>query len=163
VRRASRIFASFAVSFAAITTEVTAQTYPSHPISVIVPLAAGGTTDTVARILAEGMRAPLGQSLIIENVAGAGGSLGVARAARSTPDGYSLIVGNWASHVGSGAIYPVKYDLLKDFEPIALAVAHRPCLLIAPQVFGCRLDILLPFPLPGLNAAALGSLPQAAA
>jgi tripartite-type tricarboxylate transporter receptor subunit TctC len=78
MHRASRFLASFAFPFATIMTEVTAQTYPSHPISMIVPLAAGGTTDTVARILAEGMRAPLGQSLIIENVPGAGGSVGVA-------------------------------------------------------------------------------------
>jgi tripartite-type tricarboxylate transporter receptor subunit TctC len=80
------------------------------------------------------MRASLGQPLIIENVTGAGGSLGVARAARSTPDGYSLIVGNWASHVGSGAIYPVKYDLLKDFEPIVL-VATTPLWIVARKTF----------------------------
>jgi tripartite-type tricarboxylate transporter receptor subunit TctC len=134
MHRASRFLASFAFPFATIMTEITAQTYPSHPVSVIVPLAAGGTTDTVASILSEGMRAPLGQSLIIENVPGAGGSLGVARAARSTPDGYSLIAGNWASHVGSGAIYPVKYDLLKDFEPIAL-VATTPLWIVAQKSF----------------------------
>src|SRR5207248_3723981 len=111
-----------------------AQNYPLHPISVIVPLAAGGTTDTVARILAEGMRAALGQPLIIENVTGAGGNLGVTRAARSTADGYSIIVGNWASHVGSGAIYPVQYDLLRDFEPIAL-LATTPLWIVARKTF----------------------------
>jgi tripartite-type tricarboxylate transporter receptor subunit TctC len=131
---ASRRLATLALLLFASIGEVTAQTYPSHPISVVVPLAAGGTTDTVARILAEGMRASLGQPLIIENVTGAGGSLGVARAARSTPDGYSLIVGNWASHVGSGAIYPVKYDLLKDFEPIVL-VATTPLWIVARKTF----------------------------
>src|SRR4051812_21653108 len=72
-----------------------AQDYPSRPINVIVPLAAGGTTDTVARIVTQHMRPSLSQPLIIENVTGAGGSLGVARAARAAPDGYSLIIGNW--------------------------------------------------------------------
>src|SRR5262245_17259128 len=107
-----------------------AQPYPSRPINVIVPLAAGGTTDTVARIVTDGMRASLGQPLVIENVSGAGGSLGVARAARSAPDGHSLIVGNLASHVGSGAIYPVQYDLLRDFEPVAM-LATTPLWIVA--------------------------------
>jgi len=111
-----------------------APTYPSHPISVVVPLAAGGTTDAVARIVGEGMRSSLGQPLIIENVTGAGGSIGVARAARAAPDGYSVIIGNWASHVGSGAIYPVQYDLLKDFEPVAL-LATTPLWIVGRKNF----------------------------
>ena len=102
--------------------------------SASLSLAAGGTTDTVARILALGMRSPLGQPLIIENVTGAGGSLGVARAARSTADGYSLVVGNWASHVGSQAIYPVQYDLLRDFAPVAL-LATTPLWIVARKTF----------------------------
>lgn len=114
-----------------------AQDYPSRPIGVIVPLAAGGTTDTVARIVTEHMRPALGQPLIIENVTGAGGSLGVARAARAAPDGYSLIIGNWASHVGSGAIYPVQYDLLRDFEPIAL-LAFTPLWIVAKKDFPAK-------------------------
>src|SRR4051812_21416117 len=102
----------FLVLLAAVTTwsSASAQDYPSRPIGVIVPLAAGGTTDTVARIVTEHMSPAFGQPLIVENVTGAGGSLGFSRAARATPDGYSLIIGNWASHVGSGAIYPVQYD-----------------------------------------------------
>jgi tripartite-type tricarboxylate transporter receptor subunit TctC len=98
----------------------TAQDYPSHPVTIVVPNPAGGATDTLARILAEHLKTSLGQPLVIESVAGAGGSLGVARVARAAADGYTLSFGSWDSHVGSGAIYPVQYDLLKDFDPIAL-------------------------------------------
>jgi len=84
-----------------------AQGYPSHPITMIVPFPAGGPTDTLARILSERMRLSLGQPVIIETVTGAGASIGVARAAQAAPDGYTLSIGNWTSHVGAGAIYPV--------------------------------------------------------
>ena len=96
-----------------------AQTYPTHPITMVVPYPAGGPTDAVARILAEGMRASLGQPIIIENVSGAGGSLGVRRVARAAPDGYTLSIGQLNSHVFSGAIYGAQYDVVMDFEPIA--------------------------------------------
>ena len=96
-----------------------AQTYPSKPISIIVPFAAGGPSDTIARILVEGMRSSLGQPLIIESVLGAGGSIGTARVARSAPDGYTLGIGNWGTHVANGAIYSLQFDLLKDFTPVA--------------------------------------------
>ncbi len=97
-----------------------AQDYPSHPISMIVPFAAGGPTDTLGRILGERMRVSLGQPIVIENVTGAGSTLGVARAAQAAPDGYTLALGNWTSFVGSGALYRTPYDLLKDFEPVSL-------------------------------------------
>jgi tripartite-type tricarboxylate transporter receptor subunit TctC len=97
-----------------------AQTYPSHPVTLIVPFPAGGPTDTLARILSEGMRSTLGETIIIENVTGAGATIGVARAAQAAPDGYTLSIGNWTSHVGTGALYPVHYDLLKDFAPVSL-------------------------------------------
>jgi tripartite-type tricarboxylate transporter receptor subunit TctC len=97
-----------------------AQTYPSRPITMIVPFAAGGPTDTLARLLGERMRVSLGQTVVIENVTGAGATIGVGRAAQAAPDGYTLSIGNWTSHVGSGALYPIQYDLLKDFEPISL-------------------------------------------
>jgi tripartite-type tricarboxylate transporter receptor subunit TctC len=97
----------------------TAQVYPSHPITMVVPYPAGGPTDAVARILAEGMRASLGQPIIIENVSGAGGSLGVRRVARAAPDGYTLSIGQLNSHVFSGAIYGTQYNLVMDFEPVA--------------------------------------------
>src|SRR5262249_21728937 len=94
---------------------VGAQTYPSRPIMMIVPLATGGSTDTIARIVAEGMRPSLGQPLIIENVTGAGGSIGVGRVARSTPDGYTIGIGQWGTNMANGAIYPLQYDLVQDF------------------------------------------------
>jgi tripartite-type tricarboxylate transporter receptor subunit TctC len=97
-----------------------AQSYPSRPITIIVPFAAGGPTDTLARILGEHMRASLGQPVIVENVTGAGSTIGVARAARAEPDGHTICVGTWTSHVGSAATYQVQYDILKDFAPVAL-------------------------------------------
>jgi len=106
-----------------------AQVYPSRPITVVVPFPPGGPTDTSARILAERMRGFLGQPVIVENVTGAGGSIGVGRVARAAPDGYSLSIGNWVSHVGAGAVYPVTYDVLADLDPVAL-LAFAPVWLI---------------------------------
>src|ERR1700704_5808765 len=83
----------------------TAQIYPSRPITMIVPFAAGGPMDVVARVVAEGMRAPLGQTVIIENVVGAGGSIGAGRVARATPDGLTISYGGWPTHVINGAAY----------------------------------------------------------
>ena len=87
---------------------------------MVVPFAAGGPVDTVARILSEPMRATLGQSIIVENVTGAAGSIGVGRVARAASDGYTLSIGHWSTHVVNGAIYPLPYDLLRDLEPIVL-------------------------------------------
>src|SRR6266513_2407530 len=106
-----------------------AQTYPSRPITLVVPFPPGGSTDAAARIMAERMRATLGQSVVIENVGGAGGSIGVGRVARAAPDGYTFDIGQWDTHVGS-IIYKLDYDLEKDFEPIAL-VTNNPQLLVA--------------------------------
>jgi tripartite-type tricarboxylate transporter receptor subunit TctC len=111
-----------------------AEVYPSHPITIVVPFPPGGTTDTVARILAEHMRKSLGQPLVIENVAGAGGTIGVARVGRAAADGYTLSLGQWSSHVGSGVMYPVQYDLLKDFEPVA-QLATAPLWIVAKKDF----------------------------
>jgi len=97
-----------------------AESYPVKPIAIIVPFAAGGPSDTVARILAEGMRKSLGQPLVIENVVGAGGHLGTRRVASAAPDGYLLGIGNWGTHVANGVIYSLPYDLLRDFAPVAL-------------------------------------------
>jgi tripartite-type tricarboxylate transporter receptor subunit TctC len=96
-----------------------AQPYPSHPITLIVPFGAGGPVDTLARTLSEAMRTSLGQPVVIENVTGASGTIGVIRAARAVPDGYTVSIGNWPSHVVNGAIYTLPFDLLKDFEPAA--------------------------------------------
>jgi tripartite-type tricarboxylate transporter receptor subunit TctC len=97
-----------------------AQTYPSRPITIVVPFVPGGATDVIARMLAERMRASLGQPVIVENVSGANGTIGVGRVARAAPDGYTLSIGHWSTHVVNGAIYPLQYDLLNDFEPILL-------------------------------------------
>ena len=108
---------------------VEAQTYPSRSITLIVPFPPGGSTDAAARIMAERMRAALGQSVVIENVGGAGGSIGVGRVARAAPDGYTFDIGQWDTHVGS-IIYKLDYDLEKDFEPIAL-ISNNPQLMVA--------------------------------
>src|SRR5262249_21269114 len=97
-----------------------AQAYPTRPITMVVPFPAGGPTDTVGRIVTERMRVSLGQPIIIENITGAGATIGVGRAVNSAPDGYTLSIGNWTSHVGSAALYPVQYDVLKDFMPVSL-------------------------------------------
>src|SRR5262245_39813947 len=110
-----------AVAFSALYVgTATAQVYPSRPVTMIVPFAAGGGTDTIARILADRMRLSLSQPVIIENVSGANGGMGVGRVARAASDGYTLSVGNWATHVANGSIYALPYDLLADFEPVAL-------------------------------------------
>jgi tripartite-type tricarboxylate transporter receptor subunit TctC len=97
-----------------------AQTYPSHPITIVVPFAPGGATDVLPRMLGERLRATLGQSVIIENVSGTGGTIGLGRVARAAPDGYTLASGNWSTFVSNGAIYTLPYDLVKDFEPVVL-------------------------------------------
>jgi tripartite-type tricarboxylate transporter receptor subunit TctC len=109
-----------------------AQTYPSRPITMIVPFAAGGATDTLARVLAERMRAFLGQPIIIENVAGAAGSIGVGRAVRAAPDGYTLNIGTSTTHALIGALYALSFDLLKDFEPIA-QLGSEPLLIVGKK------------------------------
>jgi tripartite-type tricarboxylate transporter receptor subunit TctC len=98
-----------------------AEPYPTRTITIIVPFPPGaGGADALMRILAERMKTSLGQPLVVENVGGAGGSIGVARAVRAAPDGYTLSAGQWASHVGASAVYPVKYDVLSDLAPIIL-------------------------------------------
>jgi tripartite-type tricarboxylate transporter receptor subunit TctC len=97
-----------------------AQSYPSRPITMIVPFAAGGITDIVARLVSERMKTSLGQPVIAENVAGAGGTIGVTRLFRSPPDGHTLAIGQWTSHVGAGAMYSLPFDYLKDFEPVSM-------------------------------------------
>jgi tripartite-type tricarboxylate transporter receptor subunit TctC len=107
-----------------------AQTYPTRPITMVVPFAAGGPTDTITRIVAERMRTSLGQTVIIENVTGADGTIGVGRVARAAPDGYTLSIGQWSTHVLNGAAYTLAYDLLKDFEPVAL-IATNPEVIVS--------------------------------
>jgi tripartite-type tricarboxylate transporter receptor subunit TctC len=109
-----------------------AQGYPSRTITLVVPYPAGGPTDTIARVMAERMKASLGQSVIVENVTGAGGSIGTGRVARSAPDGYTLSIGHNQTHVLNGAIQNLNYDVVKDFEPIAL-VADTPIWIVAKK------------------------------
>ncbi len=114
----------------ALSSGAAAQTYPSRPITMIVPLAPGGSTDVIARIMAEGMRTALNQTIVVENTTGAGGTIGVGRLARATPDGYTFGIGQWGTNVANGAVHNLQYDLLKDFEPIAL-IATQPFLIVA--------------------------------
>ena len=110
-----------------------AQTYPAKPITMIVPFAAGGSTDVIGRILAERMRTSLGQTVIVENVTGAGGTIGVTRAVRAAPDGYTISLGQNGSHVITGATYSnLSYDLRSDFEPVSLLVI-APFVIVAKK------------------------------
>src|SRR5712664_3910877 len=97
-----------------------AENFPSHPITVIVPFAAGGPSDAMMRILGERMKTTLGEAILVENVTGAGGSIGVGRAVRSPPDGYTLSFGHLGTHVANGAVYKLGYDLVADLEPVVL-------------------------------------------
>ena len=131
-RRQFLHLAAGAAALAVVSRVARAQTYPSRPITLIVPYPAGGPTDTIARLLGERMRASLGQPVIIENVAGAGGNIGVGRVARAAGDGYTLGIGHWGSHVVNGAIYTLPYDLLSDLEPVAL-ISDGPQLIVAAR------------------------------
>jgi tripartite-type tricarboxylate transporter receptor subunit TctC len=97
-----------------------AQPYPSRPITMIVPFPAGGITDIIGRIVSEGLRTALGQPIVVENVGGAGGTIGVTRLVRATPDGYTIGIGQWTSNVGAGAMYNLPFDMLNDMAPISL-------------------------------------------
>src|SRR6187455_2510679 len=99
---------------------VIAQPYPSKPITIVVPFSAGGPTDTLARIMGERMRKPLGQPVLIDNTLGAGGSIGVGKVVRAPPDGYMVSIGHWGTHVVNGVYYPLTYNVLTDFEPVAM-------------------------------------------
>jgi tripartite-type tricarboxylate transporter receptor subunit TctC len=108
------------VSFLNIAAWASAQTYPTRPVTIVVPLAAGGPTDALARILAEQMRNALGKPVVIEKIGGGSGTIGTGRVARAPPDGCTIVWGGSTYHVFNGAIYSLRYDVVKDFEPIAL-------------------------------------------
>ena len=107
-----------------------AQGYPTRPVTIVVPFAAGGPTDTIARIVGQAMGQKLGQTVLIENVTGAAGSIGVARVVRAAPDGYTIGIGHWSTHVVNAAVYPLQYDVLNDFAPISL-IANNPQLIVS--------------------------------
>ena len=106
-----------------------AQSYPARPVTLVAPFPAGGPVDTIARILGEHLQGLLGQPFIVEDIAGAAGSIGVGRVARAAPDGYTLSVGQWSTHVANAAIYKLPYDTLTDFQPIAL-LSSNPGLIV---------------------------------
>jgi tripartite-type tricarboxylate transporter receptor subunit TctC len=107
-----------------------ARNFPVRPITMVVPFAAGGPTDTIARLVGQAMSVKLGQTVLIENVTGAAGSIGVGRVARANPDGYTIGIGHWSTHVVNAAVYPLQYDVLKDFAPISL-IANNPQLIVS--------------------------------
>src|ERR687894_1815935 len=112
-----------------------AQGYPTRPITMIVPFAAGGPSDVIARIVSDDMSRTLGQQIVVENVAGAGGTTGITRAAQAQPDGYTIMMGHMGTHGASPALYPnLKYDPTKDFAPIGLA-AGTPIVIVAKKEF----------------------------
>jgi tripartite-type tricarboxylate transporter receptor subunit TctC len=119
-----RLWCAVVLAVLASTTSAGAQNFPSRPITIIVPTPAGGATDAVARVLAERMRTSLGQPVLVENVAGASGTLGTGRTVRSAPDGYTIVIGGWAFNVLNGAIFTLPYDVAKDFEPVAEVERH---------------------------------------
>src|SRR6476646_3339472 len=104
--------------------------FPSHPITIVVPFSAGGPSDAMCRILAERMKITLGEAILVENVTGAGGSIGVGRAVRSPPDGYTVSFGHLGNHVANGAIYKLGYDLVADLEPVAL-LPSNPMIIVS--------------------------------
>ena len=133
-RRKFLHLAAVAAALPAMSRAATAQAYPSRPITIIVPVPPGGVADPIARILADRLTMTLGQPVVVENVTGAGGSIGVSRAARAAPDGYTLSIGNWLSHVGASAVYPVQYDVLKDFQAVSL-LTNSPIVMTARKDF----------------------------
>jgi tripartite-type tricarboxylate transporter receptor subunit TctC len=128
-RRTFLQLAAGAAALPALPAVATAQAYPARPVTLVAPFPAGGPVDTIARILGEHMQRSLGQPFIIEDVAGAAGSVGVGRVARAAPDGYTLSVGQWSTHVANAAIYKLPYDTLTDFQPVAL-LSNNPGLIV---------------------------------
>jgi tripartite-type tricarboxylate transporter receptor subunit TctC len=123
MRKITLAMASIAILFGAAAAP--ADTYPSHPITLLVGFPPGGPTDALARLLAKGMEAPLHQSIVVETVSGASGTIATGRVVHAPPDGYTIGIGNWTSHIGSPAIYPLDYDVQKDLQPISL-LAYSP-------------------------------------
>jgi tripartite-type tricarboxylate transporter receptor subunit TctC len=130
LRRRFLRLAAVAAALPAVSRIARAQSFPTRPITMIVPLAAGGITDVLGRVLAERMRGSLGQPIIIENVTGADGSIGTGRAARAKPDGYTIALGSTSTHALNGALYSLQYDVLNDFAPIS-PLAATPLILFA--------------------------------
>jgi tripartite-type tricarboxylate transporter receptor subunit TctC len=138
-----RIFAAAVGLVLSLATAAFGDAYPSRPITIIVPFAAGGPADTLSRMLGQHMQGTLGQPLIVENAAGAAGSIGVARVVRATPDGYTIGIGHLGTHVFNGALYDLPYDLVKDLEPIALLPSNVSVLITKKNVPATNLQQLI--------------------
>ena len=131
-RRQILQLAAGALATPAVSRVAHAQPWPNRPITLVVPYPPGGPTDTIARLLAERMRAPLGQPVVVENTSGAGGTIGVGRVAKAPGDGYTISIGHWGSHVINGAVYSLSFDVLNDLVPVAL-ISDGPQLLTAAK------------------------------
>lgn len=118
------------IALLAVCGQAQADTYPSHPITIVVPFAAGGPSDAMSRILAQHMQRTLGQTVVIENVTGAAGSIGVGRVVHAAPDGYTVSFGHLGTHVANGAIYKLSYDLVADLEPVVL-LPSNPMIIVS--------------------------------
>ncbi len=131
-----RVLLAAAAAIAVVTGAINAaaQTFPNKSITIIVPFAAGGPSDALARIMGERMKATLGQSFVVENVTGAAGSIGVGRAVRAAPDGYTISFGHLGTHVANGAIYPLPYDMLTDLEPVVLLPSNPMVMVSRPTL-----------------------------
>src|SRR5215468_4392187 len=155
-RRQFLRFAASAAALLAISPDANAQTYPSRPITMIVPFAAGGPTDVMGRLLAERMRGSLGQPIIVENITGADGTIGVGRVARAKPDGDTIVIGNMSTHVLNGAFYSLGYDVLNAFAPISPLVT-TPLVLTARKTIPAKdLPELIAWLKANPNSASVG-------
>jgi tripartite-type tricarboxylate transporter receptor subunit TctC len=132
-----KIIAGLLLAAGLVAGNADAQTYPSKQITMVVPFTAGGPTDTLARILTERMSRTLGQTVIVDNITGAAGTIGTTRVARAAPDGYTIMIGHWSTHVVNPAIYPLPFDILNDFEPLAM-IATNPQLLVSRKDFPAK-------------------------
>ena len=121
-----------AAPVAAVSRIARAQAYPARPITMVVPFPAGGPTDTIGRVVAEGMRASLGQPVVIDNVGGAAGSLATGKVARAVPDGHTIGLGSGTTHVANGAIYSLNYDVVSSFEPVSM-LTIQPMVIVAKK------------------------------
>ncbi len=120
-----------------VSSTASAQSYPSRPITIVVPFSAGGPTDTLARIMGERMRKTLAQTVLVDNTTGAGGSIGTGKVIRAAPDGYTVSIGHWGTHVVNGAYYSLPYNLLTDFEPVAM-IASNPQVIVSKAAVPAR-------------------------
>lgn len=147
-----------AALFVASIAHAPAQNFPDRPVTVIVPFSAGGPTDALIRTLADRMRESLGQSVLVENVTGAAGTIGVGRVARAPGDGYTLSFGHWSTHVINGAVYPLNFDLLTDLEPVALLTSY-PMLLVSKNAVPAKdLKEFLPWVKSNQDKISVGSI-----